>query len=427
MESNREQVKDTFSGGEVSFEDFEKLIGNGEQKREQSESQPLPGMETINEAVKEEKEKLSEEQQKQTESKSDEKDQASEGEDEKAGSQGEGHGEASGGTEGDPESSLEEKQTEGDLEKPSREEGTFFKTVENLIDLGIVDDVEIGLSEDSEDSIKLSDFKDITREQFTDIMAQIDEAKKTQEEQKLEEGLTEEQKSIVNAMRNGADISEFYNPQQGVNLTQNPLDNIDRDDENVRKGVYMQYYTAQMGGDANAQKKAARLMQGAMQDGSFDEEVDTIFSAYEQSYKTHIKSIEEKYKKEAEAEKERVKTVRKNLSSVLKENKFKDNTVRKIVDGITKPNEEGLLPIEQKFEEILSDPEKHYRVLLHMMDEGTFDKHIGEKISTKASSIVLRGTKDLTKSGQRIKKVETEPTGPGLDEINNQLKVMLKK
>lgn len=280
-------------------------------------------------------------------------------------------------------------------------ENKIFSIVKNMLEVGAIEDLSLIVDPDSEETTLLSEYADITAEELTEIIEADKQQRKTQVKEKYisREGLDETSLKIVDILKNGGSLEDLVNPEKGVNVLKKPFEGYDLDDDLVRKKVFVHYYMQK----GIKQSDAKGMLDARVKEGVFEDEVDGIIDLYNKSYEKGVADMQTKFKNEAAEERNRIKETKKNITTTLKEKGFKDNVVRKVVDGITKYDSEGFLPIERKIDLILKNPETHYKVLLHLLDDKSFETLIKENTSTGASKATIKLVRDVKKQSNKIK------------------------
>ena len=292
-----------------------------------------------------------------------------------------------------------------------------FDVVKNMLEVGAITDLSLMVDPDSEDTVLLSEYKNITKDELAEI---IEADKKVRESEVKEnyiskEGLDETSIKIIDILKNGGSIEDLVNPDKGVNVLKRPFEGHDLEDDLTRKKVFVHYYMQK----GIKQSDASGMLDARIKEGAFEDEVDGIIDLYNKSYEKSVADMQTKFKNEATEERNRVKETKKSIITTLKAQGFKDNVVRKVVDGVTKYDSEGFLPLERKLDEILKNPQDHYKVLLHLLDDKSFDKLIKEKTTTGASKATIKLVRNVEKTSKKIKGSESNKTT--LDSFEEEL------
>ena len=280
------------------------------------------------------------------------------------------------------EENEEGQEQQQEEEAQPEQSSNIFSRTQSLIELGLLDDIRIALSEEDEEGTLLSEFSDITEDQLKKVIDKQKEAK----DKKLEEGfiskseLSEDALKIVNILKEGGDLKElFASPEQ----MKRPFEGLDLANEDTQKKIILHHY---MNNGGHTQKEALALLKQKEEDFEVDTYSKQIVDAYNEQYDKYLDEKENEAVTKAADEKKRVAEKRKDLNKVLRESKIKDTISRKIVDGVTKPtSEKGRYAVHDALDALLENPQENYEVLLHLLDKKSFDELY--KVKSKKNEI----------------------------------------
>lgn len=277
------------------------------------------------------------------------------------------------------EDNTEEKKTE---EKPDVEEvkpetlevaekNPYFEITKKLIDSGKWDDAIV----DGKD-IKLSEYADITEEEYFDLLEQQKKGSEEELEEKYlkAEGVDEDKKRIASIVLNGGDLKEiFQSPQAMVKPFSEEL-GWNLDDEQHQASIVYQHFLSQ----GMTEKQAQSLVKAAQEDLNLDVQAQQIVDFHQKNYSEKLKKIEQDLVAEKEAEKERIKTYRSDLLKQYREDKLPDTLTKRLVDLATKESENGSLLIDEIYDKVMKDPKEAKEVILFLADK---DKYLESKMA----------------------------------------------
>ena len=378
--ATEEQQESTPLDGEISLDNLAGLFESQEVIEEQSIEQQLEETET----QEEEQEEATEES---TEETTEEQEEAAEETQEQ-----------------ENEEEEQEESSEAQQEEQEQEEvqvSPAFNQVKSLLDLGILTDIKISTSEDDEEGKLLSEFEDINEAQLKQIIDIQKSTKDKEIEEKYisKEGLTENQLKIVNILKEGGDLKEiFQSPEQ----IKRPFEGWDLEDDKKQKQIILHHYINNLG---HSNKEALALLKQKEEDYEVDSFSKEIVQAYNSEYDKYLDSKQKELQVKNEEKKKRITETRKDLSKVLKDNKFKDSISKKIIDGVTKPIGDNKFKVHEVLEEILENPKDNYEVLLHLLDRSAFNELYKVKQKNKETASMIRLIDALP--NDKIKKVET--------------------
>jgi hypothetical protein len=297
-----------------------------------------------------------------------------------------------------PESVEEEKEEEVLEETPSAikepekielnltEETNYDSIIKELVDLGEWDSDFVIPDEEGND-ILITDLKGIDKDRFQEIKEAVKEFKDKEFKDKYVsvDGLTATQKSLINIVKSG-DLEKaeelFKNPQQ----LQEPFQGYDSSNDNHNINVLAYHYKQQ----GFSEKKIQSLIKVAQEDLTLDSEAQAVVDQYRDGYKEHLSTIEKEAQEAKIVEEENRKTYRKDLSAQYKEEGFPEPLVKKLVDATTKPDQDGELPVDKVYEQLMKDPKEAKEVALFLLNRQEYINRLKAPIKKEADVNFLK-------------------------------------
>jgi len=294
---------------------------------------------------------------------------------------------------------LEEEKIKKATNEDIKVTDTFSRT-KSLIELGVIEDTRVSISEEDTEGTPLSEFKDISEEQLKKVIDLQQQKKLKELEDKYipRESFNEDQLKIISMMQEGGDLKEIFTSEKEI---KRPFEGMDLKDEQTAKKVVLWDLIKNKG---NTQKDALVILAQKDKDFEIDTYVEGVVKHQNERYDTYMNSKSEELKVKKEEEAKKLSETRKNLSKVLQDSKIKENIARKIVDGVTKPISGNTLQVHEALKEVLKNPEENYEVLLHLLDRKSFN----ELYKIKQSSTQIQTVLSLIDAvpGQKAKKIK---------------------
>ena len=289
------------------------------------------------------------------------------------------------------------------------EESTFFKLTKKLIDSGKWSDAEI---EDEEgNTIKLSEYKNLSEEEYFELLEQQKEAEKEEITSKYlkADDADEDKKRIANIVLNGGDLKEiFQSPEQLIKPFDESL-GWDLDNEEHQYSIVYQEYLAK-----GFSKERAKLNADAdLKELTLDIKATEIVKYRQKDYSDKLQKIETDLVAEREAERERLKTYKTQLSKEYKEQKLPETLSKRLIDLATKENSEGELLIDEMYNKVMQDPKEAKEVILFLADREAYlkTKMLETKKEVELTTFKkFNLIKDKAKKAPQEEKTETEFT-----------------
>lgn len=290
----------------------------------------------------------------------------------------------------------------------------IFSRAKNLIELGILEDIRVATNEEDEKGTPLSEFKDISEEQLVKIIGlQQDKKKKDIDDNYIaKKNFNEDQLKIISIIENGGDLKEIFKSEKEISK---PFEGLDTEDETIQKKIILHHYINNL---KHTQKEAVALLRQKEEDFEVDSFSKQIVESYTKSYDDYLESKNKELISSKESQKVLLSDKRKSLSKTLKDSKFKDSVIRKIVDGVTKPtsNSGNSFQVHEALNEILKKPEENYEILLHLLDKDAYNELYRIKQRSKQAEAIVRlvdalptdKAKKLRKDKEEIKRGDFE-------------------
>ena len=291
-----------------------------------------------------------------------------------------------------------------------------FDRVKLLIENGIIDDINVALTEDEEDEgVSLSEFKDITQEQLDQIKAQQKELKDKELTDKYisKDGLNDNHLKIVKFLKDGGDLKQvFENPEQAFKT---PYEGLDLTDVKTQQAIALRDYMTKKG---LSQSDAMLVVAQKQKDFQLDALVTSIVEADVNEHNERINNMAQTQEEKRKEKETAIKATRKSLTATFKENKIADTITKKVVDSVTKFSQGGTALIEDALKELLKNPEENYLTLLHVVDPKSFNELHKIKESKKVASTVLRlKDKAVTSTTNKIKEQQEQQAVSELEKL----------
>jgi hypothetical protein len=286
----------------------------------------------------------------------------------------------------------EEPKEEEVIEESPKEEIVFSEEtnydilIRELVDLGEWDSDFVITDEEGND-VSITDLKGTDKETFQAIKDAIKEEKDKDFKSKYVsvDGLTETQKSLINIVKSGnLEKAEelFKNPAQ----LQEPFQGYDSSNDTHNINVLAYHYKQQGFSD----KKIQSLIKVAQEDLTLDTEAQAVVDNYRNGYKNHLSAIEKEAEEAKKQEEESRKTYRKDLTTQYKEEGFPEPLVKKLVDATTKPDQDGELPVDKVYEQLMKDPKEAKEIALFLLNRQEYLNRVKAPVKKEADVNFLK-------------------------------------
>lgn len=315
------------------------------------------------------------------------------------------------------ESTVETKSKPVEVPKPevpnTESESESFKTAQNLIKLGLLEDFEIQLSDDDESPTPISKFTDMTEENLREIIGiQKQEKDKEISSKYLPKGdLKEHQLKVFEILSNGGDLSQIAEtPEKAL---ERPFEGFDLEDQQRQVDIL---YTDLVNQKGLKHDRAIDLIKISVQKGTIQEEAQEVFDAYRGAHKNYIEKIAEETRKQKEFKDLNFKENKKTLTAKLKEAGLKETVYKKVASEYSKKNDNGDYALVDKLREALDNPEDNHELILHLADKGLFNETFKIKASQEVQkTVVSLASKAASKGNRQTTKAQSpEASAPWL-------------
>lgn len=266
------------------------------------------------------------------------------------------------------------------------EETNYDTLIKELVDLGEWDS-DFVITDDEGNDILITDLKGTDKEKFNLIKDEIKSLKDKEFKTKYVsvDGLTETQKSLINIIKSGnLEKAEelFKNPTQ----LQEPFQGYDYSNDTHNINVLAYHYKQQGFSD----KKIQSLIKVAQEDLTLDTEAQAVVEQYREGYKNHLSSIEKEAEEAKKQEEESRKVYRKDLTTQYKDEGFPEPLVKKLVDATTKPDQDGELPVDKVYEQLMKDPKEAKEVALFLLNRQEYLNRVKAPVKKEADVNFLK-------------------------------------
>jgi len=284
------------------------------------------------------------------------------------------------------EEELKAEETPKEDELVFSEETNYDVLIKELVDLGEWDS-DFVIPDDEGNDILITDLKGIDKERFQEIKEAIKDFKDKEFKSKYVsvEGMTETQKSLINIIKSG-DLEKaeelFKNPAQ----LEEPFKGYDSSNDTHNINVLAYHYKQQGFSD----KKIQSLIKVAQEDLTLDTEAQAVVEQYREGYKNHLANIEKETEETRKQEEESRKTYRKDLTTQYKEEGFPEPLVKKLVDATTKPDQDGELPVDKVYEQLMKDPKEAKEVALFLLNRQEYLNRVKAPVKKEADVNFLK-------------------------------------
>lgn len=291
------------------------------------------------------------------------------------------------------------------VQSTDTEETKAFKTAQQLIKLGVLEDFVIQTSEEEENGTAISEFKTMTDENLEEIV-KIHKQEKNKDLSSnyiSKEGLKEHQLKVIEILQNGGDLSQIAeSPDKAFDR---PFEGFDMDDQQRQIDVI---YTDLVHSKGLKHDKAKSLIEYSIKNGTLKEESKELFDLYRDAHSNYINEKLEEQRKVKEFKDLNFKENKKSLVAKLKEAGFKESVYKKVSTEYSKKTESGDYALLNKVRDILDNPEENFEVILHLADKKLFNETFKIKASQEAQKTIVRLASSAASKGNK-KSTKTQP------------------
>lgn len=266
-------------------------------------------------------------------------------------------------------------QEEKEVEEPT----DTYNDVLNYIKNGVLEDVEIEIGDDDNlQTIKLSEFKNISPEQLQNVIGGYKEALKREAQESLYEGLDDKTKKMIELKKAGGDISELIEAE--VKYV-NPLKDFDLDNEQHQERLVRMSLQSQ-----NLRPKVIDAMIADMkEDVSLDLEAKKIAEGINKQFDDYVETQKNQQLEAIKSSKEEQKEFKKNLTTVFRDYKLPENISKVILENSTVTDEYGLTNTDKLYFDSKKDPSVFAEVSFILNNREEFKKFLGVKFKNEAT------------------------------------------
>ena len=286
------------------------------------------------------------------------------------------------------------------------EETTAFKTAQQLIKLGVLEDFVIQTSDEDENGTAISEFKTMTDENLEEIVKIHKQEKSNDLTSNYipKEGLKEHQLKVIEILQNGGDLSQIAeSPDKAFDR---PFEGFDMDDQQRQIDVV---YTDLVHSKGLKHDKAKSLIEYSIKNGTLKEEAKEVFDLYRDAHSNYINEKLEEQRKAKEFKDLNFKENKKSLVSKLKEAGFKESVYKKVSSEYSKKTETGDYALLNKVRDILDNPEENFEIILHLADKQLFNETFKIKASQEAQKTIVRlASSAAAKGNKKSTKAQTQ-------------------
>ena len=288
-----------------------------------------------------------------------------------------------------------------------------YKKAKAMIELGVLEDFSIQVSDDDEDGTAISDFKDMSEENLKEIVKIYQQEKDTNISSNYisKEGLKEHQLKVIEILKNGGDLSKIAEtPDKAF---ERPFEGFDMEDQKRQIDVRYSELVHEKKLDHDT---AITIIDGEIKKGKIEETSKSAFERYRKSHADYIDSIAEQQRKDKEFRDMNFKENKKTLTAKLKEAGLKESVYKKVAAEYGKLNEQGEHQLIDKLKEALSNPEENHELILHLADKKLFNETFRIKASQEQQKTIVRLASSAQSKGNRktLKDQDTNLEAPWL-------------
>jgi hypothetical protein len=279
-----------------------------------------------------------------------------------------------------------------------KSETDHYKTIKKLIDKGVIDDFPIQLSEDEDDVLNISEFTDMSEEQFNEIidLHKTEKQNEIKEKYLSKEGLKDHQIKVFEILKNGGDFSEISDtPREAVQM---PFEDFDPSVKQHSINVLFYKFMNQQG---LSEEDARDLIKKRDQQGTLTDEAQKSVTGYHSAFNEYLdEKLADKQKEKLEKQ-SREQDNKKALTKALKEAGLKESVYKKVADTYVKKNSDGESSLISKLREILEEPDKYHSLIAHLADPKAYEEINKTQMSNTTAKSIQRLVTGSGKKGNR--------------------------
>ena len=275
---------------------------------------------------------------------------------------------------------VEESETDTaeEVTETEDEKSNAYSVLKFLLDSGELEDLEVFV-DDSEEGKLLSEYKDIDEDTLKTIIEEKrkKDAKEDSEKKLDLKGVDENQKRLINIIKNST-FEEAKQIFQNELPLKEPWSDYDPTNEEHQAIAYRYYLTTALG---QTPSEANDMVEVAKKNLVLDKKANAVVEKQREIYKDSLarkeREVEENRKRQLEEDK-KFKTTLGEMYKDLPLEKTKE-----FVKSATTKTETGSTVVEDKFREVMQDPEKASKLIMYLLDEELFLKDVTSKARTE--------------------------------------------
>lgn len=271
-----------------------------------------------------------------------------------------------------------ETDTAEEVTETEDEKSNAYSVLKFLLDSGELEDLEVFV-DDSEEGKLLSEYKDIDEDTLKTIIEEKrkKDAKEDSEKKLDLKGVDENQKRLINIIKNSS-FEEAKQIFQNELPLKEPWSDYDPTNEEHQAIAYRYYLTTALG---QTPSEANDMVEVAKKNLVLDKKANAVVEKQREIYKDSLarkeREVEENRKRQLEEDK-KFKTTLGEMYKDLPLEKTKE-----FVKSATTKTETGTTVVEDKFREVMKDPEKASKLIMYLLDEELFLKDVTSKARTE--------------------------------------------
>lgn len=261
---------------------------------------------------------------------------------------------------------------EGDVEEvkeSSSETTNAYSVLKFLLDTGELEDLEVFV-DDSEEGKLLSEYKDIDEDTLKTIIEE--KRKKDAEEDKDKKldlkGIDENQKRLINIIKNSS-FEEAKQIFQNEIPLKEPWSDYDPTNEEHQAIAYRYYLTTALG---QTPSEANDMVEIAKKNLVLDKKANAVVENQRNLYREALEKKEKEIEQKRKQEIEETKIFKAKLGELYKDLPLEKS--KEFIKSATTKTESNLPVVVERFIELMKDPEKASKLIMHVLDEELFLK-----------------------------------------------------
>jgi hypothetical protein len=280
-----------------------------------------------------------------------------------------------------------------------------FKTAKRLINLGLLEDFSIQVSEEDENGTAISEFTSMTDENLQEII----KIHKKESEDNIssnfipKKGLREHELKVIEILQKGGDWSKLGKTEKEA--FQRPFEGFDMTDKERQMDVL---YTDLVHQKGLSSEDAMIIINADVKSETLATKANTIFDSYRTAHTTYVDKMLVEQNKAKEHKELNFKENRKELTAKLKEAGLKESVYKKVSAEYAKKNDKGEHVLVEKLREALKNPGENHELILHLADKQLFNDTFKIKAAQESHRAMVKlasgsgpkGNRQVTKTQQ---------------------------